>query len=416
MIKRKDVTAVILAAGQGRRMKSSTPKVLHKVLGKESLAWVLQLAQKVSYQQVVVVGYKREQILSALKSWNCNPEVVFQEVLDGTGGAVKRALEQIKRDWVLILCGDMPLIRAESVKRLLRISSSGRPSILVARVEDPGNYGRVWIDDNGLVKRIVEKTDLKLGEESPVINSGVYLIPKELLFEGLNTIRANNVQHELYLTDLVEYAYKRGMGFKAVLTDWQECIGINSRKDLILAEEILRRRIIDQHLQNGVTIHMPETVWIEDGVKIGRDTEIFPFTVIHSRVKIGSYCQIGPFAHIRAGTRIGDHCVIGNFVEVNRSSLASGVYAKHLTYLGDTTVGEGTNIGAGTITANYDGYKKNKTRIGKKAFIGSGAILIAPVRIGNRAVVGAGAVVTKRHNVGDGKVVIGVPAKEMGHG
>ena len=416
MIKKQDISAIILAAGKGKRMKSSSPKVLHKVMGKECLFWVIELAKKVAGQQLVVVGYQKEMVISALESWGYKGEVVVQEVLDGTGGAVKRALKKLKTDWVVILCGDMPLISEKSVKRLIRASISGCPSMLVAEARERGSYGRVWVDKNGLAMKVVEKSDLARGEDSNLINTGVYLMPKRFLKEGLKEIVPNNSQGELYLTDLVGYAYRRKMGFKVILIDWQECIGINSRKDLALAEEILRRKIIDSHLRQGVTIHMPETVWIEDGVKIGRDTEIFPFTVIRSGVKIGSYCQIGPFAHIRSGTRIGDNCVIGNFVEVNRSLLSDRVYAKHLTYLGDTVVGEATNIGAGTITANYDGRKKNKTKIGKNAFIGSGAILIAPVKIGNRAIVGAGAVVPKKHNVADGKIVVGVPAKEIGNG
>ncbi len=416
MIKKDSTSSVILAAGKGKRMRSSLPKVLHKVLGKEALVWVLELAERVSSQQVVVVGHQRERVVSVVNKASERASVVVQEVLDGTGGAVKRALKRVERDWILVLCGDMPLIRPESIRRLFRVSSSGSPSMLVARVEEGGSYGRVWIDENGIAKKIVEKADLGPGQESDLINTGVYLVPAQLMKEALRVLKPDNAQGELYLTDIVEYAYQKGSGFKVVLIDWEECIGINSRKDLALAEEVMRRRIIDYHLERGVTIHMPDTVWIEDEVKIGRDTEIFPFTVIRSRVKIGSYCQIGPFAHIRSGTRIGDNCIVGNFVEVNRSTLKSGVYAKHLTYLGDTSVGEGTNIGAGTITANYDGKRKNKTKIGKKAFIGSGAILIAPVKVGNRAIVGAGAVVTKGHNVGDGKVVVGVPAKEIGNG
>ena len=416
MISKQDVSAVILAAGKGKRMKSSLPKVLHKVMGKESLAWVIELAEKITGQQIVVVGHQREMVTTSLSNWGCEVDVVVQDVLDGTGGAVKRALRRIKGDWVLILCGDMPLISARSVRRLFRASISGRPSMLVAETEERGSYGRVWVDEDGLAKRIVEKSDLSGSEDSNLINTGVYFVPKQLLREGLKRIVPNNAQGELYLTDLVQYAYQKKMGFKVVLVDPQECIGINSRKDLALAEEILRRRIINSHLERGVTIHMPETVWIEDGVKIGRDTEIFPFTVIRSRVKIGSYCQIGPFAHIRSGTRIGNNCIVGNFVEVNRSLLSDKVYAKHLTYLGDTVVGEASNIGAGTITANYDGHSKNKTEIGRNAFIGSGAILIAPVKVGNKAIVGAGAVVPKRHNVADGKVVVGVPAKEIRNG
>ncbi len=410
------LTSIVLSAGKGKRMRSSLPKVLHTVLGKPSLFWVLDVARGVGEDIVVVVGHKAEEVERAISANGYEVKTVVQERLDGTGGAVKRAIARAEGDWALILCGDMPLVRLSSVRRLIRAGlKRGTGAVLVARTQDAGSYGRVWIE-GGVVVEIVEKSDLGRRPDPGVINTGVYVIRTDLLREAVKSLKANNRQQELYLTDVVSYLHRKGTSLVPVFCDEDEALGINSRKELAVVESIARRRIVESLMDKGITIHMPETVWIEVDVKIGRDTEIFPFTVIRRGVKIGKSCQIGPFAHIRSGTVIKDNCIIGNFVEVNRSLLEERVYAKHLTYLGDTRVGRFTNIGAGTITANYDGKRKHRTTIGSSAFIGSGAILIAPVRIGKRAVVGAGAVVTKGHDVRDGAVVVGVPAKELRDG
>ncbi len=405
------ISALILAAGKGKRMKSSYSKVLHSLLGKPVLFWVIEKAKQVADDVVVVLGHSYDQVKSAIESQNYDILLARQKNLDGTGGAVRDAIGFLKGQWTLILCGDMPLIEIKTLRRLIKLGKkTGTGAILVSKTSQPGNYGRVWIE-NATAKKIVEYTDLPKGVESDIINTGTYFIRTDVLKKMVANLRANNKQREFYLTDIVEMLAEKSRPLKAVFIDLQEALGINSRKDLVSASEILRKKIIDKHLSKGVSIYMPDTVWIEADVKIGRDTVVMPFTVIRHSVKIGCNCQIGPFAHIRSGTKIGDNSVVGNFVEVNRSVLSEGVYAKHLSYLGDCYIGKWTNIGAGTITANYDGKKKHKTKIGKGAFIGSGAILIAPVKVGNNSVVGAGAVVTKGHDVKDGEVVVGLPAR-----
>ena len=411
--KKTSVDAVILAAGKGKRIKSDLPKVLHPVLGKPALFWVLDAIGGLVDRVVIVLGYGADKVRRAVVDNGYKAEFVYQRVLNGTGGAVKTAMKALKADLTLILCGDMPLVLRKSVKALISSAAKNKTgAILGAFSEDPGSYGRLWVDRDGLAEKVVEYSDMQ-ENDVPFINTGAYCLFRDRLRKALSGLRKDNQQGEYYLTDIVSYLYDRRMGLSVVWAQEDEAIGINSRQDLALAEEVARMRIIESHMDSGVTIHMPETVWIEEDVKIGRDTEIMPFTVIRKGVRIGTGCQIGPFAHLRSGTQIGDDSIVGNFVEINRSSLKNSVYVKHLTYLGDTSVGDETNIGAGTITANYDGKQKHKTKIGKNSFIGSGAILVAPVRIGDRAVVGAGAVVTKHHDVADGDVVVGVPARSL---
>ncbi len=411
--KKTSVDAVILAAGKGKRIKSDLPKVLHPVLGKPALFWVLDAIDGLVDRVVIVLGYGADKVRRAVVYNGYEAEFVHQRVLNGTGGAVKAAMKALKADLTLVLCGDMPLILRESIKALISSADKNKTgAILGAFAEDPGSYGRLWVDKDGLAEKVVEYSDMQ-GQDIPFINTGAYCVFREKLKKALAGLRKDNRQGEYYLTDIVSYLYDRQMGLSVVWADEDEALGINSRQDLALAEEIARMRIIESHMDSGVTVHMPETVWIEEGVRIGRDTEIMPFTVIRKDVRIGKGCQIGPFAHLRSGTQIGDNSIVGNFVEINRSNLKNSVYVKHLTYLGDTSVGDETNIGAGTITANYDGRQKHKTKIGRHSFIGSGAILVAPVKVGDRAVVGAGAVVTRHHDVANGDVVVGVPARSL---
>jgi bifunctional UDP-N-acetylglucosamine pyrophosphorylase/glucosamine-1-phosphate N-acetyltransferase len=268
-------------------------------------------------------------------------------------------------------------------------------------------------DAQGHFVAIREQKDAS-GTEDKIneINVGAYCFRAKDLFEVLKKVKANPKKKEFYLTDVIELLLARGKSVATFLTqDQTVAFGINTREDLVQAQAIIRRRILSKHMLSGVTIMDPLTTFIEAGVAIGRDTVIHPMTVIHTDVRIGQNCVIGPMAHLRQGTRISDTVEIGNFAEVSRSSIGSGVFQKHFSFIGDAKVGRGANIGAGVVTANFDGVNKNKTFIGDQAFIGSDAILVAPNKIGARAIVGAGSVVAKGKNVPAGMVAVGVPAR-----
>ena len=362
----------------------------------------------------VVVGHKAEAVKAAVAG---RAEIVVQERLLGTADAVRTCQAYFKgaRGTVLVMCGDTPLLDKSVVRMLVKAHarSGAACTVLAANLDEPSGYGRIIRDHSGEFVAIREDKDASVEEKKvPEINTGVYCFNAKRLFDSINRIPVNTKKKEFYLTDIIELFCKKGLKVRAVTTnDWTATLGINTRKDLALAEALKREKILLQLMSSGVTIMDPATTYIEDGVSIGRDTVIYPCTYIHGGVRIGKHCSVGPFARLRPGTRLADHVSIGNFAEVSRSKLGEGVTMKHFSFLGDSEVGRKANIGCGAVTANYDGKNKNKTLIGPGAFIGCDAVMVAPVKVGQGAVVGAGSVVTAGKNVPAYSVAIGIPAR-----
>jgi len=416
----KNMTAIVLAAGRGTRMKSRTPKVLHKILGRSILLYVLDSVASSGVSDVItVVGHGRQEIEAALDGEGV--KVVLQKKLLGSGDAVNSARKAVKKGVtdVLVACGDAPLVRAATFKRLMskHRESGASATVLTATMKDPASYGRI-VRDDGRITRIVETKDATPREEAiREINVGAYCFRVKDLFSALSEIGPDNAKKEYYLTDVIEILKKRSLMVESVSAeDESEAIGINTPNDLARASGVMKDSVLSGLMSDGVTIQDPATTTIYPGVKIGQDTTIYPNTVIESDIIIGKKCSVGPFARLRPGTRLADGAEVGNFVELVRTTVGENTKVKHHTYLGDAVVGKNVNIGAGTITANFDGRKKNKTVIGNGAFIGVGAILIAPVRIGDKATVGAGCVVPKGRNVPSGETVVGVPARTLSKG
>ena len=409
-----DVTAVILAAGLGTRMKSDVPKVLHKVGSRTILGKVVSSLKKAGVNDIIaVIGHGAEQVEALFKD---EIKFVRQPELLGSGDALKRAAEKMAATGsdVLVTCGDAPLITDATYKKLMEARSARGAScaILTCRVEDPASYGRVVRGSGGEVLRIVEQKDASEEEKRiDEINVGTYCFSRAELKEHINDIELNEKKKEFYLTDIVEILANNGKKVVSESCDPGEAIGINSRKDLAEANKMAYRKKLEELMDSGVTIVDPGNTYVDDEAEVGRDTIIFPNTVIEKDVKVAGGCRIGPFARLRPGTRVAENAEIGNFVELCRTQIGRNTKVKHHTYLGDTVVGEDANIGAGTITANYDGKDKFQTVIEDKAFIGVGAVLIAPVKIGKGAKVGAGSVVTKNKDVPAGGTVVGVPAR-----
>ncbi len=407
--------AIILAAGRGVRMKSDTPKVLHKVAGRPVLEYVLDITKALrSLTTYVVVGHGANEVK---KSVGNSVHYVLQDKLLGTGDAVRRAGPFLKNfnGTVLVLCGDTPLLETVIVSRLLAKHQQlkAAATVLTAIVKEPYGYGRIVRDRLGNFGAIREHKDaseneLKINE----INVGVYCFKAQALFNTLKSVKLNPKKKEYYLTDVIELLLAKEETVATVTTDDETAgFGVNTREDLAQAEKVIRTRILKKLMADGVSIIDPATTYVEAGVKIGHDTVLYPCTFIEGDVTIGKKCQIGPFAHLRPGTRIADNATIGNFTEVSRTKVGRNVMMKHFSFLGDATVGNDVNIGAGTITANYDGKDKNKTVIGDGAFIGSDSILIAPLTIGKKAMVGAGSVVARGKNIPAGMLAVGVPAR-----
>lgn len=406
---------IILAAGKGTRMKSQMPKVLHKVAGKPVIQYVLDVVRSLrSLKIYVVVGHQSELVASYVAG---QAQVAIQKRLLGTADAVRSVAVPLKgyKGHVLILCGDTPLLDRAIIRRLVRqhLRTKAACTVLTARIPDPGAYGRIIRDDRGSIAAIREYKDASPDEQAiNEINVGVYCFRSVLLFEALKNVRLNPKKKEFYLTDIVELLLSQGEAVDTVTTnDANVAFGVNTREDLALCESILRKRILRRLMSNGVTIVDPQTTFIDDDVKIGQDTVVHPFSVIQNGVKIGRECSIGPFARLRPGTVIGNKVEIGNFGEISRARIGDGSFMKHFGFIGDATVGKNTNLGAGCVTANFDGKNKNETLIGEGAFIGSDAVLVAPVNVGAKAIVGAGSVVTRGKRVPRGGLAIGVPAR-----
>ena len=412
----RSLEAIILAAGEGTRMKSELPKVLHTICGRPMIAYAMDLAASAGAKQpVIVLGHGAEAVKPKLPK---EIKVVLQTKPLGTGDAVlaaKRSLGSSTGD-VLILYADTPLLRRTTVQRLIEahFKTGATCTLLTAHLADPSGYGRIVRNELGAVSGIMEEADANAAQRAiREVNVGPLVCKTQALMDALAAVKPSAAKHELYLTDIVAYL-ARQEGAKIHVSrveDVAEALGVNSRADLARAIGVIRQRIVDAHLHNGVTIEDTQTTFIDHGVTIGADTIIRPYTVIETGVAIGKRCAIGPFARLRSGVSIADEARVGNFVELVRSKIGPRVRINHMTYLGDATVEEAANIGAGTITANYDGKEKHATQIGKGAFIGSDTVLIAPVKVGALAVTGAGSVVPKGHDVPAKGVVVGVPAR-----
>ena len=394
---------IILAAGKGTRMKSPRAKVLHKICGKNMIEYIIEESLKLTPTIDIVLNHQFEKVSKTVKNYPVNIIKQDLENFPGTGGALKKV--PIKGDKVLILNGDMPLIKAEELSKFQEIDADIVMSVM--KLDNPDGYGRVVIE-NGNVKKIVEQKDANEKElKIPFVNAGVYLFKKEVLCKYLPKLSNNNSQKEYYLTDIIEMAEKDGLTIKAIEVDEENFKGVNSKKDLAHAEEIMCKRIKDFWMQNGVIMHLPETIYIdayssfEGECEIGNGCVIKKSVIIESEIRPLSVVEeaiiknsgVGPMARIRPKSELTD-THIGNFVEVKASKL-KGVKAGHLSYLGDSEIDEGTNVGAGTITCNYDGKAKYKTKIGKNVFIGSDTQLIAPVTIEDDVMIAAGSTVNK---------------------
>ena len=435
-------TAVILAAGAGTRMKSDRPKVLHEVMGRSMVSHVISQVRRAGADSITaVIGHGADVVRKALSGENVTFAV--QEEQLGTGHAVMQALDRIPGTGdVFILCGDTPLITAETLTAFAEYHAAQEAvlTVLTAEYEDPTGYGRILRDPDGGLQCIVEQKDAS-EEEKLVreVNAGMYCVDAAFLRETLPKISNENAQHEYYLTDLVELAVSAGQKTAAFcVDDPEEIMGVNNRVQLAAAAKVMQRRINRGHMMNGVTILDPERTYIEDGVRIGRDTEIWPGTVLRgdteigSGVMIGTDCilenaviadgadvqksvildssvgkdsSVGPFAYIRPGTSIGQDCKVGDFVEFKNADFGDGSKASHLAYIGDADVGTDCNIGCGVIFANYDGKNKHRTVVGDRVFVGSNSNLVAPVTVHDDAFIAAGTTVTKE--APSGSLIVG---------
>jgi bifunctional UDP-N-acetylglucosamine pyrophosphorylase / glucosamine-1-phosphate N-acetyltransferase len=409
------VQTIVLAAGKGTRMKSDVPKVMHQVCGKPLILHVLDVVRSIgSLKTFVVLGHGIDQVKAILPSGNV---AIEQKKLLGTADAVKSAarfLKNFKND-VVVLCGDTPLLRPKTIEKLISQHRQSKAvcTVLTAMVEDPKGYGRIVRNTKDFVVAIREEKDASEAEkEIREINVGIYCFRAPELLKFLPKIKVNALKGEYYLTDIIDLFAQNHFKVDALVTDdWKEGLGVNTRSDLASAQAVIRKRILDKLMENGVTIEDPATTYIAADVEIGQDTIIKPFTFIEENVVIGKKCVIGPFARLRPGTRLSNEVEIGNFTEVSRTHVGNKTLMKHFSFLGDARVGNNVNIGAGTVTANYDGKNKNITTIEDGAFIGSDSILVAPVSIGKKAMVGAGSVVPKNKNVPAGKIAVGIPAR-----
>jgi bifunctional UDP-N-acetylglucosamine pyrophosphorylase/glucosamine-1-phosphate N-acetyltransferase len=386
------------------------------------IEFLITSARKSNISDILVVGgygiglLRQSLVNHALK-------IIKQKRLLGSADAVKQAAARFKNfnGILLVLYADTPLIIPATIRAMLKkhASSNSDVTLLSTEVPDPREYGRIRRDGKGNIRQIIEHIDIantKTENQTPKteINVGAYCFDAKKLFEGIKCIKKNKRKGEYYLTDIIAHFYEKGYRINSYVTkDADEALGINRRQHLQAAEGILRKRTMRRLLDQGIIIKDPASAYIEEGVKIGKDTIIYPFVVIEAGVVIGSRCKIGPFAHLRRGTVLKKGSSVGNYVEIVRSTIGEGSRAKHHSYIGDTVVGKDVNIGAGTITANYDGKNKNRTIIRDRAFIGSGTTIVAPVKIGKGAITGAGSVVVKGKDVLPGSVVVGVPARPL---
>jgi bifunctional UDP-N-acetylglucosamine pyrophosphorylase/glucosamine-1-phosphate N-acetyltransferase len=400
-------------------MRSDLPKVLHKVCGAPMVRFPLDALSAAGIdRQVVVLGVGREKV-EPLVAKRPGVRVAVQEAPLGTGHAVLAA-RPLLEDWtgdLVVLPGDAPCVTPETIERLLREHrrAEAAATVVTARCPSPLGYGRVVRDGEGRIARIVEEKDAAPHERAiDEVNSGMYVFRAERLWQALEQVRPENAAGEYYVTDVVRILLAQGLRVATVEAPFAEVEGVNDRAQLAQASAVIRDRVLSTLMRDvGVTVVDPSTTWVEVDVHVGPDTVIEPFSVVRAGARIGAGCHIGPFAHISEKVVLEDGAEIGNFVEVKRTRMGKKAKAKHLAYLGDGDVGAGANIGAGTIFCNYDGSAKHPTKVGEKAFIGSGTLLVAPVEVGASASTGAGAVVTRGKKVPAGETWIGVPARPL---
>ncbi len=418
----RPLAVVVLAAGKGTRMRSASPKVLHKVAGRSMVGHVIAAAEALGAAQVVVVlAPGMDSVVEAVKPH----QIAIQQDQNGTADAVKAArmaLRGFDGD-VLILYGDCPLIQAETLARMRAERRDEAVTVLGIRVPAPSAYGRLVAGKDGTLDRIVEALDANEAQRTiDLCNSGIMLIDGKQVFPLLDSIGNDNAKSEYYLTDIVQAARNAGGTCRVVEAPADEALGVNSRSELAVAEEVMQTRLRAKAMENGTTLIDPKSVWFAYDTKLGRDVTVEPNVVFGPGVIIGDGVEIrafshiekavvetgaiiGPYSRLRPGASIGEGAHVGNFVEVKNSRIDAGAKANHLSYIGDADVGAAANIGAGTITCNYDGFNKTRTVIGAGAFIGSNATLVAPVKIGAGAFTGAGSTITK--DVPDDALAVG---------
>ena len=439
------LAVAVLAAGKGTRMKSALPKVLQPLAGATLVERVLSSARNLQPERrLLIVGHQAERVEDQLKPLG-GLEFVLQQPQNGTGHAVQQLLPVLEgfEGELLVLNGDVPLLRADTIDALVNghRSSGADVTLLTARLEDPTGYGRVFADEKGMVSAIVEHRDCSDEQRSNnLTNAGIYCFNWKALAAVLPTLSTDNDQGELYLTDTVAMLPK---AMHLEVADPDEVNGINNRRQLAQCEELLQQRLRHHWMDEGVTFIDPQSCTLSEACSFGLDVVIEPQTHIRGRSEIGDNCRIGPgsllenatlgegvsvvhsvvrdatvgnnvaigpFAHLRPAAEVGDDCRIGNFVEVKKSQLGAGTKVNHLSYIGDASLGKNVNVGAGTITANYDGVRKHRTVIGDNSKTGANSVLVAPITIGNQVTIGAGSTITK--DVGDGALAIG-RAKQM---
>jgi bifunctional UDP-N-acetylglucosamine pyrophosphorylase/glucosamine-1-phosphate N-acetyltransferase len=437
----RPAAVIVLAAGEGKRMKSRTPKILHSLCGRSMLGHALAAAQDLCPERLVVVtGHGRDQVGPEVARLVPDATVVVQEQQLGTGHAVRMMTEAVGaiHGVVVVTYGDMPLLRGETLQELVRAHQAGGSAVtvLTTMATEPAGYGRIVRDKAGTLARIVEDRDAT-SEELAIqeINSGCYAFDGALLLDAIKRVTTDNAQGQEYLTDVIGILSADGHPIATMLTaDYQEIQGVNDRVQLAAARRVLNDRLLTAHMLNGVTVFDPASTWVDVTVTIGQDTEILPNTqllgatiigkgakigpnvlledtavgddavllnTVSRQASIGAGATLGPNVYLRPETVIGDAAHIGCHVELKRSTVAAGAKVPHLTYVGDATIGAGSNIGAGTIFANYDGAKKQPTTIGEHAFVGSNTVLVAPVTVHDGAYTAAGSVITQDVAAGD---------------
>lgn len=437
--------SIILAAGEGTRMKSKKSKVLHDICGKPMLDYIVEASKKAEVEKnIVIVGHSGEEVREYFseEAMIFKTQPIGEDAPYGTGFAVMQAVDEIDdNSTVVILSGDTPLIRDKTINDLINYHNEKdfHGTVLTALLENPKGYGRIVRGKHGKLRRIVEEKDA-LGEEKKIneINSGVYCFNGKLLKYALNKISSDNAQNEYYITDVIGILNDEGYNVGAyAIGDSSEISGVNSRVELAFCEKVMRKRINEFHMENGVTMIDPENTYIESNVKIDMDTVVYPGVVLEGSTEIGSDCiirqdsrivnsiikdnveiessliedsfvdngtNIGPFAHLRPNSKLGKNIRIGNYVEVKNATIKDNTKAGHLSYIGDADVGENVNIGCGVVFVNYNGREKFRTNIGDNSFIGSGSNLVAPLNVENWAYIAAGSTITK--TVGEGNLSI----------
>lgn len=399
-----DIKAVILAAGKGTRMKSeTTPKVLHQIMGKTLLGYVLDNVKNFVSEEYVIVGHHAQEVENFVKSNYENAKTVLQSPQLGTGHAVSMVCPDLQNydGLVLILCGDTPLVQEETLKKFVEYHKSQNSDITVMSTlfDNPTGYGRIIREQDNSLQCIVEEKDANPEQKAvKEVNAGIYCLNWGKIKDAFGQLKSNNAQGEYYLTDIISWGKTKALKVNAyILENSDEIYGINSRLNLAQAAKMMNHRNLERYMINGVTIVDPDSTWISEDTEIGQDSIVYPFTYIEGKNTIGKSCKIGPCAHFRGNVEVCDNVKVGNFVEVKKAKISSNTNVGHLSYIGDSELGEHVNIGAGTITANYNPLTKEKTKtiLKDNVKIGSNTVLVAPVTVDEGANIGAGTVVTK---------------------